>query len=151
MNKQFYWISLALIMALVSCSSPTTATPEPNPVSTPAATPTSDYSLELPFEGIWTSKDGSVLILTADRFYWKFLQGEENEVVTENLAKILEYDVEAGHMLIYVDAVLLDSRPGGFDHPERNVVYRIEGDNLWIAFSDDSYTEWIEELHFIRY
>lgn len=151
MIKQSYLVPFLLIMTLVSCGSPIAATPEPSPTSTPAATPTSDYSLELPFEGVWTSKDGSVLILTADRFYWKFLQGEENEVVTENLAKILEYDVEAGHMLIYVDSVLLNSRPGGFDHPQRNVVYRIEEDNLWIAFSDDTYTEWYQELHFIRY
>jgi hypothetical protein len=142
---------VAVIISLVSCRSPITETPEPGPVSTPEPTATIDYSLELPFEGVWTSKDGSVLILTADRFYWKFLQGQENDVVTENLAKILDYDLEAGHMQIYVDAVLIDTRPGGFDHTQRNLVSRIEGDNLWIAFSDETYSEWFEELQFIRY
>jgi hypothetical protein len=150
-QKQIFLVLLVLITTVLSCSLPGGETPQPDLVSTERPIPTADYSLELPFEGVWTHDDGTVLILTADRFYFKFLQGQEQEVVTENLAKILDYDIEAGHLHLYMDAVLLNTRPGGFDHPQRYVVFEIDGDTLWFAFSNETYSEWYEEYELIRY
>jgi hypothetical protein len=151
MAKRLYLVLFILALAMLGCSLPGGDTTEPSASTTEAPVPTADYTLELPFEGIWTNDDGTVLVLTANRFYFKFLQGQEGEVVTENFAEILDYDIEAGHLHIYMDAVLLDTQPGGFDYPQRYLVFEIDGDTLRIAFSDETYTDRHQEYELTRY
>jgi hypothetical protein len=151
MSKRLFVVALVFIVTILGCSLPGGDTPQTESAPTAAPTPTRDYTLELPFEGIWTSEDGTVLILTADRFYLKFLQGQENEVVTENLAKILDYDLEAGHLHIYMDAVLLNTRPGGFDYPQRYLMYQIDGDRIRIMFTNEAYTDEYDVYELTRY
>jgi hypothetical protein len=149
--KRLYLLPFILALAVLGCSLPGGETEAPLASTTEAPVPTADYSLELPFEGIWTNDEGTVLVLTVNRFYFKFLQGEEGEVVTENFAEILDYDLDAGHLHIYMDSVLLNTRPGGFDYPQRYLVFDFEGDTLRIAFSDETYSDRYEEYELTRY
>lgn len=144
-------VLMVVVLTAFGCSLPGGDVSPTESAQVEVPTPTLDYGLELPFEGIWTSDDGTVLILTADRFYLKFLQGQEMEIVTENLAKILDYDIEAGHLHIYMDAVLIDTRPGGFDYPQRYLRYQIEGDRLRIMFTDETYSDEYEVYELNRY
>lgn len=150
-KKKLSLLAFVLITAMLGCTLPGGGTDQPAPSPTQAPVPTADYSLELPFEGVWTDEAGSVLVLTADRFYFKFMQGVEMDVVTENFAKILDYDLESGHLHIYMDSVLLNNDPGGFDYPQRYLIYSIQGDRLTIMFTDETYSEQYQEYEFTRY
>jgi hypothetical protein len=149
--KRINLVPFVLALAVLGCSLPGGETEAPSASITEAPIPTADYRLELPFEGIWTNDEGTVLILTANRFYFKFIQGQEGEVVTETFAEILDYDLDAGHLHIYMDSILLNTRPGGFDYPQRYLIYQIDGDTLRIAFCDETYSDRYEEYELTRY
>lgn len=151
MGKRLSIVLLVFAAVMLSCTLPGGDTPAPAIVASETTAPLVETHTELPFEGIWTDWEGTVLILTADRFYLKFMQGTEMDVATENFAEILDYDLDSGRLHLYMYAVMLNNRSGGFDYPQRYLIYQIAGDRIRIVFTDSTYTDEYQSYELNRY
>jgi hypothetical protein len=103
--------------------------PTPYPTYTPLPTYTPPVESQpeaeggqLPFVGIWESEVGVSLEISEEFLIKKFYFGGDREIHY----KILDYDLQEGHMDLFVDKVIQDGEEMGYDKdPEQYLSYTI--------------------------
>lgn len=97
-------------------------------------TPTADQAVELPFEGVWWSDAGKVLVLTPTTFY---THENEQDYDRQVFGEILAFDLEQASIEYRMRAIYINGEPAGFDSPMRHLRYAREGDMLRVSFGSE--------------
>ena len=142
-------VALAAVSIACAFNGPTEEGPVVEPPSTmdPAVPPTPDLTLELPFEGVWQSDDGRVLVLTPTTYYLHELLVDTSR---EEFAAVVEYDLDNQHILILLSRIAVMGQDAGFDFPQRYLTYRVEDGTLFLTTSSEGYPAEAGELVFMR-
>ena len=141
MNK-LKQVRLILVLAatLIACtlSSTPTVVPLATESSLPASTPAPE---RLPFEGMWVSEGDApvIIVFTKDSMY-KVEADQTNADQTysrEQFAKIVSYDPENNHISLLTQWIRVAGVMRGFDAPNFNITYLIDGDTLRVGLGWD--------------
>jgi hypothetical protein len=118
--------------------SPTTA-PVVTAASLPASTPA---RASLPFEGVWVS-DGDtpeIIVFSKDSMYRvQSDQASESESYSrEQFADVVSYDAANNHISLRTQWIRINGAMHGFDSPNFNITYKVDGDTLQIGVGWDT-------------
>lgn len=154
MNKLFRLGFLFLVLGVIMMSCTLPSTPTVGPVATavllPAATPVPD---RLPFEGMWMS-DGDnpeIIVFTKDSMYRVQSDQTTDSAAREQFAKVVSFDLAANHISLRTQMIRVNGKKFGYDSPNFNVTYLIEGDTLRIGIGwDDQFASEADPLVYHR-
>jgi len=139
-SKRKGCIALGFAMILIACTF--SATPTVAPLATQNALPASPVAPErLPFEGMWMSEGDSpeIIVFTKDSMY-KVEPDQTNPdqpYTREQFAKIVSYDLENNHISLRTQWIRAAGRMSGFDAPNFNITYLVDGDTLHVGVGWD--------------
>ncbi|MFT3894015.1 MAG: hypothetical protein QM730_20490 [Anaerolineales bacterium] len=143
---------LVLGILLTGCSLP--ATPTTVPVATAVvlspATPVPD---RLPFEGMWMTEgeNPEIIVFTNDSMYRVISDQTSDSAAREQFAKIVSYDLAANYISLRTQMIRVNGKKYGYDSPNFNVTYLMEGDALQIGIGwDDQFAIETEPLMYYR-
>lgn len=132
---QFFIAFFILAVATFACSMPSATATDPAPISPEVAqTP--------PFVGMWMSEK-ETLVFTQKNLY-RVQTNVELGQVNEQLAEIIVYDPQNGHISVRIQWVKVNGLEVGFDTPVYSLSYKIDGDIIQIGLGTES--EFTSEL-----
>lgn len=129
-----------ILLTLVACNMPFSPTTAPvATASLPASTPA---SVSLPFEGVWVS-DGDmpeIIVFSKESMYRvQSDQASESESYSrEQFADVVSYDLANNHLSLRTQWIRINGAMSGFDAPNFNITYKIDGETLQIGVGWDS-------------
>ena len=112
------------------------------PTEIPLPSPTPDLAAELPFEGLWWSEDGKVLVLTPASFY---THENEQDYDRQVFGEVQKIDLEQGLVEYRMRAIYINGEPAGFDDPMKYLTYTREGDTLRVSSGSQGYPTVFDE------
>jgi hypothetical protein len=147
-------LAVFILLALAACNMPfrSTTVPVATAASLPASTRTSE---SLPFEGVWVS-DGStpeVIVFSKDSMYrMQSAQASESESYSrEQFADVVSYDTVNNHISLRTQWIRVNGAMSGFDAPNFNITYKVNGDTLQIGVGwDTEFTTDVDPLVYHR-
>jgi hypothetical protein len=93
-----------------------------------------------------------ILVFTKDSMYKveADLSDPNQTYAREQFAKIVSYDLGTNHISLRTQWIRVAGAMRGFDAPNFNITYRVDGDTLWIGLGWEEFAAETDSLAYYR-
>jgi len=155
MNKSKQVGNIVLVLAGLLTACTLSPTPTLIPVATESPLPALSPAPErLPFEGMWMSAGDEpvILVFSKDSMYKveADLTHPDQAYQREQFANVLSYDLENNHISLRTQWMRVAGLMRGFDAPNFNITYLIDGDTLRVGLGWEEFAAETDPLLYYR-